>query len=48
MSWPTTCSFSGAGVVRRRRMRVLRVGKPDEWGAVALQRLATILNHEAL
>jgi len=23
-------------VVRRRRMRVLRVGKPDEWGAVGL------------
>jgi hypothetical protein len=23
-------------VVRRRRMRVLRVGKPDEWGAAGL------------
>jgi hypothetical protein len=28
------CSSSGAGVVRR--VRVLRVGKPDEWGAVGL------------
>jgi hypothetical protein len=26
----------GARVVRRHRMRVLRVGKPDEWGAVGL------------
>jgi hypothetical protein len=36
MSSPTTCSSLGARVVRRHRMRVLRVGKPDEWGAVGL------------
>ena len=33
---PTTCSSSGARVVRTQRMRVLRVGKPDEWGGLGL------------
>jgi single stranded DNA-binding protein len=28
--------FLGRRVVRTQRMRVLRVGKPDEWGAVGL------------
>ena len=32
----TTCSSLGARVVRTQRMRVLRVGKPDEWGAIGL------------